>query len=203
MQTFQPLRSTVLAAFGLVLAASPAFPQAGQNTDQDRAFQAATEAQDSRAAIIQNGIPTVIEGPDNSATVVYQGEARGNLSAGVPVASNKAGGGYDVTHVPPAPPPAAPAAAARPAPAHAAAPPGAVALLDQAARALQAREFSTARDRLERAETLLLNARRDGESGFAAPVGDIASARAAVARRDASAAQTSVAAAKGGLARGS
>lgn len=73
--------------------------------------------------------------------------------------------------------------------------------LHQASEALRAGEFTVARDHLERAETALLNARRDGEIGFVMPIDELATARAAVAGRDARAAENALAAARERLAR--
>lgn len=62
----------------------------------------------------------------------------------------------------------------------------------QADAALKARHSAEARDRLEHAETALLNARTDGERGYRAQVQDIAAARGALAAGDLGTAQRNV-----------
>lgn len=62
----------------------------------------------------------------------------------------------------------------------------------QADAALKARHAVEARDRLEHAETALLNARADGERGYHAQVQDISAARGALAAGDLGTAQRDV-----------
>lgn len=62
----------------------------------------------------------------------------------------------------------------------------------QADAALKARHAAEARDRLEHAETALLNARTDGEHGYRTQVQDIAAARGALAAGDLGSAQRDV-----------
>jgi hypothetical protein len=92
---------------------------------------------------------------------------------------------------PAASPVAAPQAAA-PHQVTAAAPAGLSALLHQANMALKARHPAVARDRLEQAETRLLNARADGEQGFRIQVQDIAAARGALAGGDTAGAEREI-----------
>jgi hypothetical protein len=66
-------------------------------------------------------------------------------------------------------------------------------LVRQADAALKARRPAEARDLLEQAETMLLNARTDGEQGFHIQVRDVSAARGALASGNAGAAQRGIA----------
>ncbi|MBE9605309.1 hypothetical protein IAI18_10560 [Acetobacteraceae bacterium H6797] len=68
----------------------------------------------------------------------------------------------------------------------------ALSLLQEADTALQAKKFSEARDKLEQAETSLLNDRSRGEHGFAQVVSDVASARNALGNRNPEAARLAI-----------
>jgi hypothetical protein len=88
----------------------------------------------------------------------------------------------------------APAATVTPAvqPQHLRASDAVAGFVHQADAALKARHAAEARDRLEQAETALLNARTDGERGYRVQVQDIAAARGALAAGDLGTAQRDV-----------
>jgi hypothetical protein len=68
-------------------------------------------------------------------------------------------------------------------------------MLRGAEAALREGRFVTAEHRLERAETAVLNARRDGDSGYAQSVNDLIQARDAVKRHDRKGADEAIASA--------
>jgi hypothetical protein len=73
-------------------------------------------------------------------------------------------------------------------------------MLRGAEAALREGRFVTAEHRLERAETAVLNARRDGDSGYARSVNDLIQARKAVERHDRKGAAAAIANARQDLA---
>jgi len=140
---------------------------------------------------ISNGVPVVTGVEHGKPQITYQpvqgdGADRSFANGGLPDAPGAAG----ITYTQPAAPsprltdvPAAPAAAPPTVARHSM--PGAVdAHIAEAKQALKDKRPVAARDQLELAETMLLNARRDGEEGWHRNIQPLADARHAMTRHD-------------------
>lgn len=174
--TFAALAAGLIAASGAGTAAHAADGAHGE------ALKAVSEPM-PRGAPASNGAAMATGNDGGKPQIDHQGVG-GSLGVGVPVA---AGGDQGRPAVEYGPQPAAGVAAAAPAggqdaPPSATAPAGVDAMLQEARDALRSNHPDVARNRLERAETALLNARAGGEHAFRDPIRDIAGARAALAR---------------------
>ncbi|WP_439598437.1 hypothetical protein [Falsiroseomonas sp.] len=194
--TFRTSAAALALVAGWMAAAGAMAPA---RADHDPTTEAAVAAMPHSPAV-SNGVAVDAGRDGDHDRFTYEGRAHGNLSAGIPtVVGEEPNGQPDIVYTHPARHAASRAAAVTPAPMAAPAstpaepvPAQLHGLLTQADQALAANRMELARNKLEQAETLLLNARAEGERGEVVPVRDIAAARAQIAMNNRGAAQREV-----------